>query len=109
MIDVITHMNICCLYPRYFEAIKNGEKHIEYRFRKKYDPRLDAIEPGEYIVFLECGSKRAIGCQIIATERVHHMGHRIEYRLHLSRNRKLMVNSELPHLQGFRRIQTNKS
>jgi hypothetical protein len=57
-------LNVANLKPEYFANIVAGRKRTEWRWRRKSDARLDAIERGEPIVLLEIGSDRCI-CAIV--------------------------------------------
>jgi hypothetical protein len=52
--------NVACLYPRHFAKIVAGRKQTERRLRKRIDSRLESIQAGERILFLECRTQRAI-------------------------------------------------
>ena len=62
-------LNVANLNPEHFRAIVAGGKRTEWRWRRKSDARLDAIERGEPIVLLEIGSDRCIRATVRAIMR----------------------------------------
>jgi hypothetical protein len=62
-------LNVACLNKAPFREILSGEKRNEYRIRKRPDPRLEAVQPGERLVFLERGTDRALECSVVGVER----------------------------------------
>jgi hypothetical protein len=84
--------------PVYFRAIFDGLKRTEWRFRRRVDPRLEAIEIGEPIVLLEIGSDRAIKAKVRAIIRFDYLdgGHLYAIRL---------ANPRLSTAPGVRKVQ----
>jgi hypothetical protein len=62
-------LNVACLNRAPFREILSGEKRNEYRIRKRPDPRLEAVHPGERLIFLERGSDRALECTVSGCQR----------------------------------------
>jgi hypothetical protein len=91
--------NIACLYPKYFAQMAEGTKEIEYRWRQRPDPRLERIEPGEPVLFLECRSERALLANIVSVERKYADGKYL-YEIRISESRRLF-SFPMRRLQGW--------
>src|SRR5512143_3356171 len=98
-------LNVACLYPVWFERILSGRKTTEWRRRKRIDGRLEKIRPGEHVVFLECGSSRAIRCRIRGVRRHRDLDGKMLYEIRISEC-ELVESSGVRHLQGWHRRAT---
>jgi len=104
-------LNVACLNRVPFQEILSGEKRNEYRIRKRPDPRLEAVQPGEPLVFLERGSNRAIRCTVVQCERSNPHDPRDKpddfenycYDIEISEDVELFSAPGAPHLQGWSR------
>lgn len=62
-------LNVACLNRAPFAEILSGAKRNEYRLRKRPDPRLEAVQRGETLIFLERGTERALKCTVSGCKR----------------------------------------
>ena len=105
-------LNIACLNKAPFAEILSGEKRNEYRIRQRPDPRLEAIQPGERLVFLERGTDRALECTVVGCERFDPHDDpdgdydNYCYDIELSEKVKLVSAPGVRHLQGWSRRET---
>lgn len=94
--------NIANLYPQHFSRILSGEKRTEWRARKRPDPRLEAVERGEPIVLLECGTSRAIRATVAGKLRFDYDGGGHVYGIRLGHPELFICIAR--RVQGWRRI-----
>jgi len=102
-------LNVACLNPIGFREILSGEKRNEYRIRKRPDPRLEAVQPGEQLIFLERGSTRALECTVESCERFDPHDEDAPdaeeycYDIEIAETVRLISAPGVKHLQGWSR------
>jgi hypothetical protein len=92
---------VACLDKQWFAAMLDGIKHVEWRERKRPDPRIANAVSGERVVFLERGTTRAIIREIELVESVESDG-KILYAINLKPSVRLFQTRAV-HLQGWHR------
>jgi hypothetical protein len=99
-------LNVANLRSEPFEAILSGRKRTEWRWRRRADGRLDSIEPGEIVMFLEIGTDRAIAATVRAVMRFEYDGgYRYQYAIRICKPRLLRA-AGIRKLQGWHRRRT---
>ena len=97
-------LNIANLYPQYFDAFLQGRKNTEWRERKRIDPTLEKINPGERVVLYECGSNRAIAATVVWVRRFDSPTHATCSHLYAIRLKKIgLFAVAVRKLQGWHR------
>lgn len=83
MVYYLPVLNVANLNPGPFSEILAGRKRTEWRWRRRLDGRLEAVQIGEPVILLEIGSDRAISATVRASVRFDYDdGHIYAIRLH---------------------------
>lgn len=94
-------ISVANLDPVHFEHILSGAKRTERRLRKRLDPRLEAIAPGETLWLLECGTSRAIRATVVTVLRFDHPDYPHLYAIRLARPE--LTTATVRKIQGWSR------
>lgn len=97
-------INIACVDRRWFQEIVDGTKTVEYRIRKRVDPRFEAIRAGEKLFICEKGSQRVIEATIKYCLRRTRPDFLIEYSVKFEF--LTLCNLNIRHLQGWIRCKS---